>query len=155
MDDIIIIGETPLVDNAPIEIEGYAMIASEEKPEISAYIKESRQHMVESAETSAQYISITTTGGWKIVGIYSRGQEGIESLPDIRGKKMIWMGDFNARHEIWYDGGGKGRSSTDKKGRELLRWTRIRGMTEIGRKEHTRRQGLELPSKIDLIFTNA
>ena len=28
-------------------------------------------------------------------------------------------------------------------------------MAEIGRKEHTRRQGRELPSKIDLIFTNA
>ena len=154
-DDIIIIGETPLVDNAPMEIEGYAMIANEGKPDISAYIKESRQHLIESAETSAQHVSITTTGGWKILGIYSRGQEGVESLPDIRGKKMIWRGDFNVRHEIWYDGGGRGRSSTDKKGRELLRWTKIRGMTEIGRKEHTRKQGLELPSKIDLIFTNA
>ena len=154
-DDIIIIGETPLVDNAPMEIEGYAMIADEGKPDISAYIKESRQHMIESAETSTKHISITTTGGWNIVGIYSRGQEGMESLPDVRGKKMIWMGDFNARHEIWYDGGGKGRSSTDKKGRELLSWTKIRGMTEIGKKEHTRKQGLELPSKIDLIFTNA
>ena len=87
--------------------------------------------------------------------MYSRGQEGMESLPDIRGKKMIWIGNFNARHEIWYDGGGKGRSSTDKKGRELLRWMRSRGMTEIGRKEHTRKQELELPSKIDVIFTNA
>ena len=154
-DDIIIIGETPLVDNAPMEIEGYAMITDEGRPDISAYIKESRQHMVESAETSAKHISITTAGGWKIVGIYSRGQEGVESLPDIRGKKMIWMGDFNARHETWYDGGGKGSSSTDKKGRELLRWMRVRGMTEIGKKEHTRKQGLELPSKIDLIFTNA
>ena len=53
------------------------------------------------------------------------------------------------------DGGSKGRSSTDKKGKELLRWMRIRGMEEIGRKEHTRKQGLELPSKIDLILTNA
>ena len=65
------------------------MFADEGKPDISAYIKESRQHMIESAETSTKHISITTTGVWKIVGIYSRGQEGMESLPDIRGKKMI------------------------------------------------------------------
>ena len=65
------------------------------------------------------------------------------------------MGDFNARHATWYDAGNKGRSSTDKKGRELLRWATKRGMREIGKKEHTRKQGTELPSKIDLIFTNA
>ena len=53
-DDIIIIGETPLIDNTPIDIEGYAMIADEGKPDISAYIKESRQHMIESATTSKQ-----------------------------------------------------------------------------------------------------
>ena len=62
-DDIIIVGETPLVDNTPLEIEGYTMIASEGRPDISAYVKESRQHMVESAEASQQYISITTVGG--------------------------------------------------------------------------------------------
>ena len=154
-DDIIIIGETPLVDNTPIIIEGYAMIADEGRPDISAYVKESRQHMIESAETSQQYIPITTVGGWKIVGVYSRGHQGVETLPDVKGEKMIWMGDFNARHEKWYNAGSKGRSSTDKKGRDLLRWARQRRMAEIGRKEHTRKQGLELPSKIDLIFTNA
>ena len=110
--------------------------------------------MVESAKTSLRHVSITTAGGWKIVGIYSRGHEGVETLPDIVGEKMIWMGDFNARHEKWYDNGSKGRSSTDKKGRDLLRWMKARGMTEKGRKEHTRKRGLELPSKIDLIFTN-
>ena len=51
------------------------MIASEGKPDISAYVKESRQHMVERAETSRQHISITTTGGWKIIRIYSREHE--------------------------------------------------------------------------------
>ena len=154
-DDIIIIGETPLIDNTPIDIEGYAMIANEGKPDISAYIKESRQHMIESATTSKQYISITTTGGWKIVGIYSRGDEGVETLSDITGEKMIWMGDFNARHEKWYNAGKKGRNFTDKKGRELMGWAKQRKMTEIGKKEHTRKQGLELLSKIDLIFMNA
>ena len=79
----------------------------------------------------------------------------METLPDIEGEKMILMGDFNARHEKWYNNGGKGRSSTEKKGREILRWMKMKEMTEIGRKEHTRKQGLELPSKIDLIFTNA
>ena len=153
-DDIIIVGETPLADNAPLEIEGYAMIASEGRPDISAYVKESRHHMVESAETSPQHVSITTTGGWKIVGIYSRGHEGVKTLTDIKGEKMICMGDFNVRHEKWYNNGRKGGSSTDKKGRNLLRWMRERGMSERGRKEHTRKQGLELPSKIDLIFTN-
>ena len=132
-DDIIISRETPIVDNTPISIEGYAMIANEGRPDNSAYVKESRQHMIESAETSQQHISITTIGGWKIVGIYSRGREGVETLPDIEGDKMIWMGDFNARHENWYNAGNKGRSLTDKKGRDLLRWAKQKRMAEIRR----------------------
>ena len=56
---------------------------------------------------------------------------------------------------MWYNTGKKGRSSTVKKGRELMGWAKRRKMTEIGKKEHTRKPGLELPSKIDLIFTNA
>ena len=154
-DDIIIIGEAPLLDDQPIEIEGYVTIAEEGRTDICAYIKETRQHMIESAETSKGHIIITTRGGWKIVGIYSRGEEGVDTLPPTQTDKMIWMGDFNARHATWYDAGNKGRSSTDKKGRELLRWATKKGMREIGRKEHTRKQGTELPSKIDLIFTNA
>ena len=154
-DDIIILGETPLLDDQPIEIEGYATIAEEGRTDICAYIKEARQHMIEGAETSKGHIIITTRGGWKIVGIYSRGEEGIDTLPPTQTDTMIWMGDFNARHATWYDAGRKGRSSTDKKGRELLRWATRKGMREIGRKEHTRKQGTELPSKIDLIFTNA
>ena len=51
-DDIIIIGETPPVDNTLSSIEGYAMIADEGRPDISAYVKELRKHMIESAETS-------------------------------------------------------------------------------------------------------
>ena len=31
------------------------------------------------------------------------------------------MGDFNVRHEKWYNAGNKGRNTTDKKGRDLLR----------------------------------
>ena len=119
-----VVTETPLVDNAPIDIEGYAMIADEGRPDINAYIKESRQHMIESAETFKQHISITTVGGWKIVGIFSRGNKGVETLPDIMSGQMIWMGDFNTRHEKWYDTGKKGRSSTDKKGRKLRKWAR-------------------------------
>ena len=153
-DNIIIIGETPLIDNAPIDIEGYAMIADEGRPDISSYIKESRKHMIQSAITSKQYISIMTAGGWKVVGIYSRGDEEVETLPDLMGEKMIWMGDFNVRHEKWYHASKKERNSTHKKGRELMGWARQRKLTEIGKKEHTRKQGLELPSKIDLIFTN-
>ena len=44
-DDIIIIGETLLTDEQPLEIEGYATIAKEGRTDISAYIKESRQHI--------------------------------------------------------------------------------------------------------------
>ena len=36
-----------------------------------------------------------------------------------------------------------------------MRWATRKGMREIGRKEHTRKQGMELTSKINLIFTNA
>ena len=35
-DDIIIVGETPVADATPLDIEGYAMIASEERPDICA-----------------------------------------------------------------------------------------------------------------------
>ena len=49
----------------------------------------------------------------------------------------------------------KGRDLTDKKGGELMKWARRKGLMEIGKKEHTRKQGLEFPSKIDLIFTKA
>ena len=66
--DIIIIGETPLIDNQPIEIAGYATIAEEGKTDICAYIKESRQFMVECAETAKGHVIITTKGGWRIVG---------------------------------------------------------------------------------------
>ena len=69
-DDILIIGETPLQDDQPLEIEGYATIAEEGRTDICAYIKETRQHMIESAETSKGHVIITTRGGWKIVGIY-------------------------------------------------------------------------------------
>ena len=110
--------------------------------------------MVKSAEASRQHIVIETAGGWKIIGIYSRGHEGIETLPNIEGEIMIWIGDFNARHEKWYNNGSKGRSSADKKGRDLMAWAKRRRMTEIERKEHTRKQGTELPSKMELIFTN-
>ena len=154
-DDIIFVGETPLQDDQPMEIEGYATITEEGRTDICAYIKETRQHMIESAETSRGHIIITTRGGWKIIGVYSRGEEEIHTLPQVQADKMIWIGDFNARHVAWYDAGNKGRSSTDKKGRELHRWATRKGMREIGEKEHTRRQGTELPSKIDLIFTNA
>ena len=154
-DDIIIVGETPMVDEQPIEIEGYATIASEGRTDVSAYVKESRQYMIRSTETSEGHVTITTRGGWKVVGIYSRGEEGVETLPKVQGNKMIWIRDFNVRHKMWYDTGDKGRSSTDKKGRALLSWATRKGMKEIGRKEHARKQGLELPSKIDLIFTNA
>ena len=154
-DDIIIIGETPLTDEQPLEIEGYATIANEGRTDISAYIKESRQHMIESAETKEGHIIITTRGGWTIVGVYSRGNEEIDTLPEVNEKKMIWIEDFNARHREWYDAGDKGRSSTDKKGRRLMEWARRKGLREIGHKDHMRRQGMELPSKIDLIFTNA
>ena len=154
-DDIIIVGETPMVDEQPIEIGGYATIASEGKTDVSAYVKESRQYMIRSTETSKGHVTITTRGGWKVVGVYSRGEEGVQTLPKVQGSKMVWMGDFNARHKTWYDAGDKGRSSTDKKGQALLSWATRKGMKEIWKKEHTRKQGLELPSKIDLIFTNA
>ena len=154
-DDIIIVGETPIVDEQPIEIEGYATIASEGRTDMSAYVKESKLYMIRSAETSKGHVIITTRGGWKVVGVYSRGEEGVENLPEVRGNKMVWIGDFNARHKVWYDMGDKGRSSTDKKGRALLNWATRKGMKEVGEKEHTRKQGLELLSKIDLIFTNA
>ena len=144
-----------MTDEQPLEIEGYATIAKEGRTDISAYIKESRQHMIESAETSEGHIIITTRGGWTIIRVYSRGNEEIETLPEVNEEKMIWIGDFNARHKEWYDAGDKGRTSTDKKGRRLMEWARRKGMREIGHKEHTRRQGLEVPSKIDLIFTNA
>ena len=138
-----------------MEIEGYAPIAAEGRIDICAYIKETRQYMIESAETSKSHVIITTRGGWKIIGIDSRGEEGVDTLPRVDGERTIWMGDFNARHIAWYDGGNKGRSSTDKKGRELMRWVTQRGLKEIGKKEHTRKQGTELPSKIDFIFMNS
>ena len=144
-----------MVDEQPIEIEGYATIGGEGKTDVSAYVKESKQYMIRSTETLKGHVTITMRGGWKVVGIYSRGEEGVGTLPKVQGSKMVWIGDFNARNKIWYDAGDKGRSSTDKKGRALLNWATGKGMKEIGRKEHTRKQGLELPSKIDLIFTNA
>ena len=76
MDDIIIVGETPLVDEQPMEIEGYATIASKGRTDISAYVKESRQYMIESAETSKGHIIITTRGGWKVVGVYFERRRG-------------------------------------------------------------------------------
>ena len=154
-DDILIVGQTPMVDGQPIEIEGYATIASEGKTDVSAYVKESRQYMIESTERSKEHITITTRAGWKVIAIYSRGEEGVETLPKVQESKMVWIGDFNARHKMWYDAGDKGRSSTDKKGRALLGWATRKGMREIERKEHRRKQELELPLRIDLIFTNA
>ena len=127
-DDIIIVGETPLVDGQPIDIEGYVTIAEEERTDICAYVKETRQYMIDSAEATKGHILIMMRGGWKIIGIYSRENEGVETLPDIHGRQMIWMGDFNARHKEWYDTGDKGRTSTDKKGRDLLMWARRKGM---------------------------
>ena len=88
-DDIIFVGETPLQDDQPLELEGYAMVAEEGKTDICAYIKEARQHMIESAETSKGHIIIMTRGGWKIIGIYSRGEEGVHTLPQIQTNKMI------------------------------------------------------------------
>lgn len=46
------------------------------------------------------------------------------------------------------------RCYMDKKGRELMRCVLKKGMKMIGCKEYMRPQAMELPSKIDLIFTN-
>ena len=157
-DIIYFISEVALRDNHPIPLEGYYSIYAETdsstKIRTCTYFKESAADCLESFICHPDHVTIKLIDQWSITACY------IDPLSDIPPSllkpltdRQILMGDFNAKHQLWFDLRPTDSSLSKKKGLSLFKWAKKYQLVERGQREPTRYRTGHQPSKIDLMWT--
>ena len=156
-DIIYIVGEVALNDNVPISIPGFYSIyddSNTHKIRTCAYLKESAADCLESFHTSPDIISIRLVDNWTITGCYIDPTSPIpNSILTPLTDREILLGDFNAKHQQWYDIRPNDNSQYLARGRTLYQWSKRTHTVERGPREATRHREGNLPSKLDLMWT--
>lgn len=144
-DIIYFISEVPLRDNHPIPLEGFYSIYAETDPSNTirtcTYFRESAADCLESFDCHPDYVTIKLVDQWSITACY------IDPLSDIPSSllkpltdRQILIGDFNAKHQSWFDIRPTDSSISKKRGLTLFKWANKYHLVERGPREPTRYQ---------------
>lgn len=154
-----IISEVALNDHVPVPIPGYYSIYDDSDPTLHrirtcAYLKESAADCLESFRTTPNIVTIDLVDNWTITGCYIDPTSPVPSslLTPLTDKQII-MGDFNTKHQQWFDVKPNDNSQYLARGRTLAQWSKRCNTVERGPREATRHQEGYLPSKLNLLWT--
>ena len=111
------IGEIPLTDREPPELDKYHTVISENQAKVCTYIKDKSMRYIGETLASSNQVTITTTDNRKIKGVYVPHDNNTDEFRNPRTDGEVRLGDFNARHTDWYEEGG-----TNGKGKLFREW---------------------------------
>ena len=154
-DILYLVSEVALSDNVPISIPGFYSIYDNSpttKIRTCAYLKESAADCLESFKTSPDIVTIYFQDNWTVTACYIDPNADIpNSLLTPLSDRQAIIGDFNAKHQQWFDVKPSDNQKSLKRGKALNHWSRTCRVVERGPRQATRHQEGYIPSKLDLL----
>lgn len=158
-DAIILTCETPCTDQIPPNLPGYYVLFANSPPDsppprVCAYVANKIVDLMENFSCTRDRVTIHLIEGWTITAAYTDPGSPIDSflLRPINPKTII-LGDFNAKHLLWFDCKRSDDHMSLSRGRALYDWSRRSHTAERGPRLPTRHREGDSPSKLDLIWT--